>query len=117
MRVACRNTIEDFERLQSHVLRRTESGRRSTRRVFLSMTGPFALFCLIIGIFVHRALALASFVAGAVFFGWTQEAAIVSPVKREYTKEIDRPLFEPVTVTLEKGYRLHLPPVVSGTRL
>lgn len=102
MRVTYRNTVKDFEQLQSYVLRRTDFGRRSARYVFWLMTGLYALFCLVIGIFVHRALALACFAGGAAFFWATKEYAIVSQLKREYAKEAYRPLFEPVTVSVEE---------------
>lgn len=102
MRVTYSNTMEDFEKLQSYVLRHTEFGRRSARNIFLSMTGLFALFCLVIGIFVHWAMALASFAGGTAFFWLTREMAVVTRVKRQYAKQIYRPLFEPITVSLGK---------------
>jgi hypothetical protein len=103
MPVTCRNTVKDFEKLQSYVLRHTESGRRSARSVFWWMTGLFALFCLVVGIFVHWAMAVACFAGGTVFFWLTKELAIVSQVKREYAKEAYRHLFEPVTVSVEES--------------
>jgi hypothetical protein len=99
--VTYQNTVKDFERLQSYVLKRTDFGRRSARNVFLYMTGIYALFCLVIGLFVHWMMALVSFAGGAAFFWFTKEMAIVSQVKREYAKEIYAQLFEPVTVSIE----------------
>ena len=110
MDVTYRNTTGDFAKLQSYVLKHTDSGRRSARNVFLSMTGVYALFCLVIGIFVHWLMAAACFAGGAAFFWFTKEAAITSQVKREYAKDIYAALFAPVTVSVEEdGLRTERP--------
>ncbi len=100
MQITYRNTVKDFEKLQAYVLKHTEPGRKSARHVFWWMTALFALFCLVIGIFVHWVMALVSFAGGAAFFWLTKEMAIVSQVRGEYSKEAYAPLFDPVTVSV-----------------